>query len=349
MAGLADFSADDIITSDDINPNTAITLAGEGTVQVAGDDASHPQAQEGVQSSIGGFSESLDSAAIEKLLAPQVVQEAQPEQEEVREEPKKPRNQTQERIMGLITERNRARDEMASLAAQNAAMQKQFLDQQAVFQKEQLALEKQRVEMYEAQRREKEESQLSEVEKARRAFLFDAKEQAKKDLAPELAELKAWKVQQEADKKANQEAQEQYQRLSYFKNQADTMLQNVLLKDFTPEEQKDIGPGLEEMLYSFSGGFGVDPVRATPVFKQLLDKYVRAENARLSRTAGVKVAASRQVARPVPSTRASGGAPRHASVGNVTLADLHRGTADGRTFDNFIQYNAAQRPALKPA
>lgn len=352
MPGLADFSADDIISSDDVTPND-VSLSGAPADDNGPNSASQAQAQEAVGDQGNLISDSLDSAAIENLLAgrvgPQEPKEEEPEQEVVKEEPKKNKlNPAQERIMQVISERNRAREETAQLAAQNAQIMQQMQQQQAMFQKEQLAIEQRRQEQYEAQRREKEEANLSEVEKARRAFLYDAKEQAKKDLMPELAELKAWKEQAELEKKQQVQAYEQHQKLAYFKNQADTMLSNVLLKDFTPDEQKEIGPGLEEMLYSFSGGFGVDPVRATPVFKQLLDKYVKAENGRLSRSAGTKVAASRQVARPVPSTRASGGAPRYESAGTITIADLQRGTPDGRTFDNFVQYNAARRPALKP-
>jgi hypothetical protein len=355
MAGLADFSADDIINSDDTGPNS-VNLAGPGTVQVGGESASQGPASEasgGQAVQVPGES-GIDSSAIENLLAPKTepdpedVKASEQEQPEAKKEEQKQRKRlspAQERIQALIAERNAAQEEAARYQAQALEIQRQTAEQQAKFQQEQIKLEQRRLELMEQQRREEEESRLSEVEKARRQFLREAEEKATGKLSPELQQLKAEVAAlREAREKAEVQAQ-QAQRLEMFRSQANAVLDGVLLKGFEPEEQKALGSGMEEMLYAFSGAFGVDPTRAAPVFKQFLDRYVKAENSRVARTAGTRIAESRQAPKSVPPARASGGAP---TTGRMpTIAELQRGTADGRTFDNHVQWFAAGRPALR--
>lgn len=357
MAALSDFSADEVISSDDLSINPNITIAGPGSASVLGSLPESPapasMSSEEVQSQIPEEMP-LDSASIEKMLsartpakAPVEAQEveAEPEVEEKpKEKPSKKLSPSQERIVALIAERNEARAEAARIASQVAAIQAQQAAQQAEFQKQQLALEQRRLDLMEQARREEEDAKLTDVDKARRKFLADSRAEALKEIAPELAELKAWKAQAEAEKQAAKEAAEQAQRNDHFKGQAQAVLDKVLLKDFTPEEQKNLGSGMEEMLYSFSGAFGVDPVRAAPVFKTFLNNYVKAENARLSRVSGTKVAASRAAPKPVPAAR-PGGTP--AAVKWPTLAQLRAG--DGRrSFDNHVQWMGAGAPALPP-
>jgi hypothetical protein len=360
MAGLSEFSADDIISSDDLNVNPNITIAGPGSASVLGSAAN---AETPAQASLSSEEVQnqlpeelpLDSAAIEKMLSAKVpAAPVEPDPEEVKpevvaaeadEKPKtKKLSPSQERIIALIAERNEARAESARIAQQVAAIQQQQATQQAQFQQQQLALEQRRVAIMEQARREEEEAKLSDVEKARRQFLRDSKDEALREIAPEIAELKAWKAQAEAREVAAQEAAAQAERDKHFQGQAKAVLDKYLLKDFTPDEQKNLGSGMEEMLYSFSGAFGVDPVRAAPVFKALLNNYVKAENARLSRVSGTKVAASRAAPKPVPAAR-PGGTPAAKSM--PTLAQLRVG--DGRrSFDNHVQWMGAGMPALLP-
>lgn len=355
MAGLADFSADDVMTSDDTGPNS-VTLAGPGSFKVAdGSEAPQAHAQEASREPANQpASDTLDSAAIERLMsvkpaaaAPAEVVE-EPVEEPKPEEKKAKLTPAQARIAQLISQREARDAHIAEITAQNVTIQREMQAQQAKFQEAQLALERQRIAMMERARDKEEEAQLSDIEKAKRAFLKEAQDSAKRELSPELKVLQDKLATFEQERETARQAAEQNQRNEYFRQQAQSVLGGVLLKGFEAEEQQSLGPSMEEMLYTFSGAFGVDPMRAAPVFKQFLDKYVKAENSRLARSAGSKVAESRQAPRAVPQARATGGAPR-ALAGNVSLADLGRGTPDGRTFDNFVQYNAAGRPQLRPA
>lgn len=355
MAGLADFSADDIISSDDATVPQGITLAGAGTVPVTDPAGS---ASEATEPEVTGELP-LDSAAIERAIAnlakpkaPAPEQVETPEaEEEVQEAKPKKMSPSQERIVALIAERNRANEAATQMAAQMAAIQESSQKQQAEYQRQQLEFERRRFEMMDAARREQEESRLSDVEKARRQFLRESKDEAKREMTPELQAMREEIQQLRAEKQAEKEAAEQNSRLAQFKNQANSVLNGVLLKGYTQEEQQALGSGMEEMLYSFSGAFGVDPVRAAPVFKQFLDRYVKAENSRVSRTAGAKVAESRQAPRPVPSARTAGGSASGAGPGPAgwpSMKQLYKGSVDGRTFDNHVQWIAAGKPALRP-
>lgn len=354
MAGLADFSADDIITAEDTGPNM-VTMAGPGSFTVAEGNEPAPQApaQEAVRSfPLSGTSEVLDSAAIEKVLARPVgqVEEPEPEQEIKAKPEQKPaaKRSSNERIQQIIEQRNQRDQRIAELTEQNVRVQTQMFEMQKSFQEQQLALERQRLGILEAQREREAEAQLSDVDKARRAFLREAKDAARTEISGENKALAERLAAIEAREQAMQEQGQQAQRNEYFRQQANGVL-NGLLKEYTPEEQQALGPSMEEMLYTFCGTFGTDPVRAAPVFKQFFDKYVMAENGRLSRTSGRKVAESRQAPRAVPSSRATGGAPQMHGSKPISIGDLQRGTQDGRSFDNFVQYNAAGRPPLRPS
>jgi hypothetical protein len=355
MAALSDFSADDIISSDDVSVDPNITIAGPGTASVLGGQvpADSPAQRMSAEDVANQIPEELplDSAAIERMLsarAPKEPVEAAEAAPEELEEPKAEekgkdgkRRPSQERIVRLIAERNQARAETARVAAQVAEVQRQMASQTAEFQKSLLDLERRRTDAFERARQEQEEAGLSEVEKARRKFRNDTKADAIKELSPELAALRERVEAFEAKEKQAEEAAIQAQRNEHFRTQAQAVLDRYLLNGFTPEEQKTLGSGMEEMLYTFSGTFGVDPVRAAPVFKQFLSSYVKAENARLSRVSGTKVAASRQAPKPVPAAR-PGGTP---AVKWPTMAQLHKG--DGkRTFDNHVQWMGAGAPTL---
>lgn len=347
MASLSalDIGPGDMINSDDVANGT---IAGqERPAPVATSDAQTIPATQAFSQSDSG----IDSSAIERALAGNVapVPGAEVVTPEVTPAPAQ-MTPAQARIQQVIRERNEARQALASQQAQFQSQiqnqQAQIAAQNAKFQEEQLNLERRRLEMTEARVRAEEEASLSDTERARRAFLKDAATQAREELRKEFApELTALKNENAARAQAQQQAQAQYeqaQRLNYFQGQAQQVLTQDLLKGWDPTDAAAVQSEFEEMLYAYSGAFGVDPTQAAPMFKTFLSKYFKGEAKRLSRSSGVKVAQSMGT----PAVANTGLSAQGVQQAWPTMAQLKRG--DGKqTFDNHIQWVAKGKPALR--
>lgn len=291
---------------------------------------------------------SIDSNVLDAAVAQAqtAFQEAAPEQAAPEVAPEeKPSRGLNERVQQVISQRNEARDELARqqliFQQQMATMQQQIAQQNQKFQEQQLALEQRRVEMMEARAREEEEAGLSDVERARRAFLKDASERAKADVRKEvLPEVEALKAQLEEERRYRTEAQKQAersQRYSHYTQQATSAIDTTLLSGFDQDTAKSLRDPMEELLLTMSGAYGITPQQAAPALKQMLTKYTQAEMRRVSSTAGAKVAQSQGLPSALPQGRSGVAAQAPAP----TLANLRK-----HGFDNHIQWVARGRPAL---
>jgi hypothetical protein len=180
------------------------------------------------------------------------------------------------------------------------------------------------------------------VEKARRSFLKDAAAQAKADLAremlPELAAVKEELARERAIREESRKEAERQQRYQAFSAQAQRALDNELLAGFEPARAAKLKEPLEEMLYSFSGAYGVTPEQAAPAFKALLNEYAAAQMRKTSQVGGAAIARNQALPSSIPSGR-TGVSPQRASPSEAQLK------ANG--YQDHIAWAARGYPSLR--
>jgi hypothetical protein len=275
----------------------------------------------------------LDSAAVERMVfAPveqpvdQGIQAPQETEQVTQSEEAKDENYgrgANKRIRELVAERNEERQAreraQAEFQKQMQQMQMQITQQQAEYQRHQMELESRRLQMFEEEKRAREEAGLSEVEKARRKFLSDAQKEALQGIAPEIDALKQ-ELQQERQwrdeltKRAT--ARAKFARIDAMGKE---VLEKDLLAGYAPDDAAALKEPMEELLHAFAGAYKQYPNQIAPQFKQFLQKWYAAESKRLSKTAGAKIAQSQTVPQPLPAAKAGAGSSQ---TQWPTLADL---------------------------
>lgn len=263
------------------------------------------------------MSDALDSAVIERAMVVQAQpQEAAPEQaaegaeEETRdapsetpEVPETPRTRAEKRIKQLVEARNAANDRAAK-AEQMAAQRAQELEQrifqmQAQFQQKQLEIEQRRLQMEEARHFKEEEATLSDVEKARRQFANQVVGEAERKLQDRLGALEQELMQHRQWQQQLKQNAEQRMRMQRVEQDSSQAL-DTLLNEYDESMRGELREPLEEMFHTYAGAFRMWPTEAVPRFKEFIAKLHRAENSRLAKTGGAKVAAGQRVVRSAP-------------------------------------------------
>lgn len=290
----------------------------------------------------GGIDSSNIQAALDGAAAAQVEELETAKAEATPESPEQvQKSRAQQRIQQIIAERNEERKQREVLQSQLIAAQTEQNRLNAEFQKRQLDMEQRRFEMAQARDRAEAEANLSDVDRARAKFLADAAKTAREELRKEMEpELKALREHQEQDKQARAQAQAQAdtaQRLQYFQSRAEQALTSEIMKGYAPEDVSSLKDEMEEMLYSFAGAFGADPVDIAPKFKQFISKVVKAENKKVSRTAATTIAKSQGTVAPLPAGRTSNG-----TQALPTMAQLKKAG-----FDNYVQWRGRGAPAVQ--
>jgi hypothetical protein len=284
------------------------------------------------QAVVEGFAASQNGKAQEEAQAqtqPAVKQDQQPQG----------RNRAAERIQEVIKQRNAERDARMQMEARLQAIEAR---NQAI-ETQRLELEQQRFAAEQAQRTRFEESQLSETERAKRAFLREAQNESRTAMMqdPAMQQLLAEVQESRHFRQQLVERAQQRARFQKIDQMGKQVLEQELLAGYDPEDRVALSDPMEEMLHAFAGAYRAYP--NDPVIRQRFEQFktalVRAENRKAQRTTGHAVARSQAVPSPLPQSRGAQAQPTAQS------ADLNQLKRNG--FENHIQWYRAGSPPLR--
>lgn len=266
-----------------------------------------------------GFGDNVDSAALDAAFAQlaQPQEEKKPEGEEdpedvsaAEEKGKKPLSSYQKRVQGLIAEREAIKGQALEMQRSYAVQMAQFkAEAEAARREAQEAKDsflKRQMEIFERQAAQQEDAKLSDVERARRKFVAELKQELSPDVGSkseleatrkELAEVKNWITQARAQA-------EQAQRVQNYERQINGSLDTVVFTGFDAADVTELKDEAGEMLAAYTGAFGLSAQEAAAKFKAFQTKFARALYKSISKQqGGQKVAQSRAMPQALPAGR----------------------------------------------
>jgi hypothetical protein len=342
MAAFSDFSADDVVNSDDL----ASSAAAESVVNTT----AHAAVETVRQESVIQPTDSMDSGVVERALqgvpgVEEVVQEATGEEDETPEvidsDPgEKKVSPYSKRVQKLVSERNAEREARLQERQQFERERAQYQAQQRneAYQAEQLAYQRAQYEMMQAQRLAADEANLSDVERARRKFATEIREDFRREMSPEWEQTRQELEQLKAERAQMRQAFETKQRLDRIEAEQQSVLNNQLFKKYDPADVTAMKDEYEEMFAAYCAAFRMRPEEAAPRFAQFANRVARAEMKATSKANGSKVAQSRAVPAPVPGGKAGGVA------GGIQWPALDKLRAKG--IESHVDWLKRGRPAV---
>jgi|TARA_Y100000310_G_scaffold182154_1_gene182214 hypothetical protein len=264
-------------------------------------------------------------------------------------EPEEPKTKAKgsradKRIQNLVKERKQLEQQLHQrdqyYQQHLAAMQQQIAaqrdgDSQAM--QEQLALQRQQLELMQSRGETAAKGELSPMEEYRLNIIKEATEKAGTKFSPEVEALKQKLDAMEAQRQQEIENAQRQQRYNHYNQQTQVARDGLLLKGFAPDRAKQLAEPMDEMLLAFCGAFGVEPNVAAPQFKKYLDLYVQGSLESRARGGGQKIRKGRAVPKSAPSGK------RSARQGNAfPKPDVLRKAG----FDSALDWIAAGEPII---
>ena len=247
---------------------------------------------------VEGTQEAVETQPEEVVEAPPeeevVEQEASTEAEQVAEEvteeviepkpvaPKK--KDAQDRIQQLAREKNQLREELQKTQQYFNHQLEQIKQQGLTEQKAQRQALEQQLELQRRQfdkMQEREEAAEFEKLPIDQKIQLRAKKEAKAEAQAELLAERRARLEFEqkflAREQATAQQAERNKRLANLDNQAESVLDNIVLKDLDPADMKALRPQMKEMLMSWCGSYGEYPQDAGPRFTKYMNDFFSAK------------------------------------------------------------------------